>query len=860
MSVSMAHQIISASSQITPPPSPRVITQDGYNIRGEDEHGAAHVGIGGSQSGSEHVECDSEASGINKHEHEHEHDDPRPLMPRATVLRLTVASHVRSLCIRIVANKFFGPLVMVIVLLNVLILAVAEPKFPDSHIRRQLMLRSETPFTVLYIFEALIKVVAGGMGLRSRERRIYRGVYLASGWNLFDATLVALSAVGFFALRIPRGFVALRGMRGLRLLRFSEEFGRLFRHLGASFRAVLPALLLVLFLTLVVAPISQEVIDDSALEHRCVVDGATTTGRDGDGVVLLDDSQLTCAVEDAGYGRACLPGSTCMRLTDRVHRVYGGVMGFDNPLRTIATSFQIISGDEWEVVQTVLLYSQPPVIAVYPSLVNLVGGQLVAGVALAAVITGYSSSVRAERASEDPVVQKLVRKEKVQRAKEDLLFHSWLTSKTVVDKFPEWPRRRWIRNWCLRVARTAALKRVIISVILFSTVSLAWDGPYISETREQYLEVINAVCVYTFLAEMILKLTAVGWRPYCGSFLLLDGVLTIVGLVELVVASVGGTSVDAIRLLRVMRVVRVIRAMVAVPALKQVLLGILRCIKAISTLFILNVLVTVLLAIAAMHLLGDLGEPPTSVTRFDDVLISFVVVWRVFTGQYWQPLADLAPITGYWIAGVILPIYFIGAYILFNIFLAILLNSFPDDESAQQVMGETHEGDDTEDVGDRGPVLSLLEFARQRLHAERELVLSQEEDAVGCDVDSDMEMGEVHSLASPQCSPITGRMPMAGIPPVHDGESGGGQSPRGRMVRNGPQRGSSPIPGRTGSMRKFMKNLSSKQLVLTGDHADKAKEIGDREKAYNQKYRESLSPMAPAVLQAYPKLLCSRAW
>lgn len=102
--------------------------------------------------------------------------------------------------------------------------------------------------------------------------------------------------------------------------------------------------------------------------------------------------------------------------------------------------------------------------------------------------------------------------------------------------------------------------------ILINTGILGLDRYPISYETQTYLDFVNSVLTYIFIAEMVVKLLGMGFRDYCNdSFNIFDGTVVIISIVELIVNAftdglAGGGAISSLRAVRLLRVFKLARS------------------------------------------------------------------------------------------------------------------------------------------------------------------------------------------------------------------------------------------------------------------------------------------------------------
>ncbi|XP_017160021.1 voltage-dependent T-type calcium channel subunit alpha-1H-like isoform X3 [Poecilia reticulata] len=122
-------------------------------------------------------------------------------------------NELRLWCQKVISHKMFDHIVLLFIFLNCITVALERPDIHPKSMERMFLSVSNYIFTIIFVGEMMIKVVA--MGLYFGE-----GVYLQSSWNVLDGVLVFVSLVDILVSMASAGGNRILGMlRVLRLLR-----------------------------------------------------------------------------------------------------------------------------------------------------------------------------------------------------------------------------------------------------------------------------------------------------------------------------------------------------------------------------------------------------------------------------------------------------------------------------------------------------------------------------------------------------------------------------------------------------------------------------------------------------------------
>jgi len=240
--------------------------------------------------------------------------------------------------------------------------------------------------------------------------------------------------------------------------------------------------------------------------------------------------------------------------------------------------------------------------------------------------------------------------------------------------------------------------------VLLNTICLALDRYGQSKQAEENLTFYNSIFTWIFIVEMSLKLLGQGVAKYMADRMnYLDGGVVFLSVFEMTIMSGGGGAMSAFRTVRIFRTFRVLRVARLLRGMQsmQVIIGVL--VKSMSSfvyLAILLLLFCFIYSLLGMQIFGgnfffdDMdgsGEPGVPRGNYDSFNNSFITVFIVLTMENWQVIlydsmrsSVGAPISCLYLISWI----FLGNFMILNLFLAILLDSFTtgDDETSKKDM------------------------------------------------------------------------------------------------------------------------------------------------------------------------------
>ncbi|OQS03796.1 Voltage-gated Ion Channel (VIC) Superfamily [Thraustotheca clavata] len=182
-----------------------------------------------------------------------------------------------------------------------------------------------------------------------------------------------------------------------------------------------------------------------------------------------------------------------------------------------------------------------------------------------------------------------------------------------------------VRRWCLRLYQSKWFDRVVILVVLFNTIILgfvdytnAWaEGPNPNIYYNHFIEQFNSVSLYFFIAEMLVKIIAMGFMFGEGAYLSnnwnrMDFVIVCSGMMTWMNIRVG--------FIRVLRVLRPLRTFHTLPGLKILTNSLLASLPALGNVAILLSFSYIVFAILGMEIWRGQFHPRCRITPFPVVL------------------------------------------------------------------------------------------------------------------------------------------------------------------------------------------------------------------------------------------------
>ncbi|XP_064492167.1 voltage-dependent L-type calcium channel subunit alpha-1S isoform X2 [Pseudopipra pipra] len=643
---------------------------------------------------------------------------PRP--PRA-LFCLTLENPLRKACISIVEWKPFEIIILLTIFANCVALAIYLPMpEDDTNVANSSLEKIEYAFLIFFAIEAMLKIIAYGF-------LFHTDAYLRNGWNVLDFSIITLGLVTMTLEKVNAkeggtsggkgGFdvKALRAFRVLRPLRLVSGVPSLQVVLNSIIKAMVPLLhiaLLVLFMIIIYAIVGQELFK-GRMHKTCYYLGTD--------VIATVGAEKPAPCTSSGHGRHCsINGTECRGGWPGPNN---GITHFDNFGFAMLTVYQCITMEGWtEVLYWVndAMGNEWPWIY-FVSLI-LLGSFFVLNLVLG-VLSGEFTKER-EKAKSRGTFQKLREK---QQLEEDLKgYMDWITHAEVMDSdrargegmmpldeggseteslyeiegmnkwilfFRRWRRwNRMFRRRCRDVVKSKFFYWLVILMVALNTLSIASEH----HMQPDWLTVVqdnsNRLLLALFVAEMLLKMYALGLRQYFMSlFNRFDCFVVCSGILEIILVELGTLSPLGISVLRCIRLLRIFKITRYWTSLSNLVASLLNSVRSIASLLLLLFLFITVAALLGMQLFGgkfDFEDMEVRRSTFDNFPQALISVFQILTGEDWNSIMydGIMAYGGPSFPGMLVCIYFIilfvcGNYILLNVFLAIAVDNLAEAES-----------------------------------------------------------------------------------------------------------------------------------------------------------------------------------
>ena len=240
-------------------------------------------------------------------------------------------------------NKVFENITLVCIVLSSVLLVIDNPLYDPESIEMKIVKYMDLVFTVLFFFEAMIKIIAKGLVFNSLGPI---QPYMRSYWNMLDGFVVAASLVDliFMILKIDmqqlqalKALRALRALRPLRVISKDEGMKLIVNALLASIPSMSNVLLVCSLFILIFSIMGVNFFKGTF--YHC---------QDKPGALILIDMDTVFTKED------CINGQEAMTFANGTSVAYrpAGLWinkssTFDNTIEAMSTLFQMMTTEGW---------------------------------------------------------------------------------------------------------------------------------------------------------------------------------------------------------------------------------------------------------------------------------------------------------------------------------------------------------------------------------------------------------------------------------------------------------------------------------------------------------------------------------
>uniref|UniRef100_A0A669DYN6 Voltage-dependent T-type calcium channel subunit alpha-1H n=1 Tax=Oreochromis niloticus TaxID=8128 RepID=A0A669DYN6_ORENI len=574
----------------------------------------------------------------------------------------------RMWCQKVISHRLFDHIVLVFIFLNCITIALERPDIKNDSTERHFLSVSNYIFTVIFLAEMAIKVVALGFCFGKQS-------YLQSSWNILDGVLVFVSLIDILVYLAYHGENKILGiLRVLRLLRTLRPLRVISRAPGLK--------LVVETLITSLRPIGNIVLICCAF---FIIFGIL-------GVQLFKGKFYHCDGQDT---RNITNKSDCVQANYRwIRKKYN----FDNLIQALMSLFVLSCKDGWVTIMydgldAVGVDQQPkrnnnPWMLLYFISFLLIVSFFVLNMFVGVVVENFHKC-RQDQEEEEARLREEKRikmKEKKRRSKENEGLGRYYDDYS--------PLRLSIHSLCTSHHLDLFITFIICVNVFTMSIEHYKQPVYLGEV----LKYCNYVFTCIFVVEALLKLVAFGIHRFIrdrwNQLDLAIVALSIMGIVleELKMKGTLPINPTIIRIMRVLRIARVLKLLKMATGMRALLDTVMQALPQVGNLGLLFMLLFFIYAALGVELFGKLDcsdeNPCEGLGRhatFRNFGMAFLTLFRVSTGDNWNgimkdTLRECHPSDEHclpylpWVS----PIYFVtfvlmAQFVLVNVVVAVLM-------------------------------------------------------------------------------------------------------------------------------------------------------------------------------------------
>ena len=304
---------------------------------------------------------------------------------------------------------------------------------------------------------------------------------------------------------------------------------------------------------------------------------------------------------------------------------------FDNFFWSFVTIFQVLTGEDWNVVMYDAMRTVGDWACLYFIAIVVVGNYVVLNLFLAILLDKFSgldasgdeetASLTATERHDNLVEQKqlgnTLKQQELRREKAKAKKKKEGLEKDAKDDGDERKQKRAVRKLRIKVFRKQLewfvthrrFDTFILLMITASSVSLAMDAPAEVDPNSKlkyWLDLFDLVFVLIFILEAVLKITALGKRYFRAGWNLLDFFIVSVGICSVAIQAIASeeneNALIAAKVLRAMRALRPLRIASRSPGMKVVISALFSAVPAIANVGLVCILFYLIFGILGLNL------------------------------------------------------------------------------------------------------------------------------------------------------------------------------------------------------------------------------------------------------------------
>ncbi|XP_028977863.2 voltage-dependent T-type calcium channel subunit alpha-1H isoform X2 [Esox lucius] len=587
----------------------------------------------------------------------------------------------RRCCLRVIAHKMFDHIILLFIFLNCITIALERPDIQPYSTERVFLSVSNHIFTVIFVAEMTIKVVAQGL-------YVGEGVYLKSSWNVLDGMLVFVSLLDIVVsiasasnnriLGILRVLRILRTLRPLRVISRAPGLKLVVETLITSLRPIGNIVLICCAFFIVFGILGVQLFKGKF--YHC------------EGMDLRNVTNRTDCLQ-AGY-----------RWTRRKYN-------FDNLGQALMSLFVLSSKDGWvsimyDGLDAVGVDQQPvrnhnPWMLLFFISFLLIVSFFVLNMFVGVVVENFHKC-RQDQEEEEARAREEKRAKRAEKRRRKAQERPYYADYS--------PVRLNIHTLC-----TSHYLDLFITIIIATNVlTMSMEHYNQSQYLEEGLKYCNYVFTLVFVIETTLKLVAFGLRRFFKErWNQLDLAIVLLSIMGITLEEIDlnaslPINPTIIRIMRVLRIARVLKLLKMATGMRALLDTVVQALPQVGNLGLLFMLLFFIYAALGVELFGKLEcseeNPCEGLSRhatFQNFGMAFLTLFRVSTGDNWNGImkdtlrecrSDDRSCFTY--LPLVSPLYFVtfvltAQFVLVNVVVAVLMKHL--EESNKEAQEEAEE-------------------------------------------------------------------------------------------------------------------------------------------------------------------------
>lgn len=441
-------------------------------------------------------------------------------------------------------SKVFTTCMMAFILINTIIMSTEYYGMTSFH--EKFILYSNITFTCIFIIEMILKILAQGFK-----------AYAKDNYNIIDGILVIIGIAEMIAFIVSpkvKGIVLLKALRLLRVFRFAKwwkTLNEMLLNMYKTLNSIAYLLLLMILIMFIYALLGVQFFRNKFVD------------------------------ENGNTARA----------------------NFDNLYWGSITVFQILTGENWNIVMGIGYYSVGWGSVLYFVSLLIIGNYIILNLFLAILLQQFEFS--SEGAEQENFLESEKDKKRRQKTLETLKNKQIDAEISLKGKsFFYFSSQNSLRAKLKTVLSHAYFNDFIYCSILFGCVLLSLDEPNLSTYSRQVLYLGNCFVVLIFTLECAIKSTVMGFVGKPETYLrkpwnAFDFFIVILCIIDWIIVTSfnNDSSYMIVKIFKALRALRIIRIVSLNERLKKVVTSVMRAVPVVINIFMISLLVYLIFGI-----------------------------------------------------------------------------------------------------------------------------------------------------------------------------------------------------------------------------------------------------------------------